>query len=984
MQMLENRKEPSQIDQFEEEESDNDDNSSQSEFSISAFPENVHLKPSFQGVFSHFTVYITNPFSTPQNIDISLDPNSNFSISTNKITLQAGIVYSLIITFISDEVGTFSTDMVIHTEHNTITIPLNAKCVVSPLLFNDSEIVDFQFSMAKTTLKFNIANRSLKDSLHVLFDFDTAAFSINPPSINLPPFSTCPIEIKYDPNFHTNSIEQSHQSKDKKSKPSSFHHQQVPYFHIQCSESGDSLTIPLNIARPNTSGLIDFGMVPINNRKFKQIKVKDTINSTENDHFLSMAIYTEDIPELLPPFSYQLINESLEEEEEEEAGEGSYIRPERKNNEILFSFYSSEVGDFYDTVQFGPLKYSLHAQAVMQPFDVHFPDDATSLMQIKNTAKDRKSYWISFDENFDIKQSIKFSLEPDEFKQIDTSSLKSSYDSKRTSIFIRWRENDHKLTQEIPFPANDLEVNEDCVSFDLVYGQKKKKSVNITNKSAKSMEVQLTTDAPEFSLISDKKLILKPHSIQKVDIEFNPKSPRKIQGTLQVHTENSVRNVPLKTMSAIITSTNLINFLRINDNDTPNFVFSFCGPKSVQIKKPNWVVCDDFANSTEPITITCRKLPNSISCGYFELVANDSQSLSIPILAYRESSDISFTVIRPYVVRVENHGIRTAFVIFTKYNKKMMSNTDEEDSENDLFCDVTPQAAFIPFNRSVTFTFSEETQTVLIHSGDEIMRQILSYLNPDHFYSKAFEDIDLLRDEISSIDIIDSFDMNEFQNLFEQLLSIEKVNITKINTDTFTISASKVDFGEVGLYQRKEMKFWIENRKLKPIVLNISSNDDSLHFPSTVTLKSEQRFLLKLSLMSSVEKDINDILIIQDEDETTTKKVVLKGFVVDTAIKFEADALNFGVCEVGRISRGKLRLYNRKKERTIMTVSASPPFSCPQKQFAIEPGCFILLPIHFTPLIESPFQGKILFQPVNSHHFYIPVFGFALYDPQEQ
>lgn len=951
------------------------------EYYLTAFPDMVNFKPCYQGNFSHYTLYITNPSSLPQNIDIMLDPSSNFSISSNEITIQAGIVYSLIITFISDEAGIFQTDLSIHTLYNTITIPLTAKCIPSPLIFNDSDISQFQFSMAKTNLSFDIANCSLLTQLHVLFDFDTAAFSITPPSIDLPPFSSCPIEIKYDPNFTLNL---------QNDNPNN---QQIPTFHIQCAESGDSISIPLNIARPNTCGLIDFGCVPVGIKQTKSIKIynfdRNTTNTNfdinDNSYYLSMILSSSEYPEISPPFSYQIVEDDFDEEEEEEEDEYEDERKSERNKEIIFSFLSKEVGDFSETIQFGPLKYSLHAVALQQPFQVKFSNDLSSLMYLKNIADEKKSFYLSYDDKFDRKQTVKIQLQPGESKKIDTMKLKQLFgnmNNELSSVFVRWRENDYKVVQEIQLPTNEIELNEDSISFELNYGQKKKKSVNVTNKSDKNMEIQFTTDSPEFSLMSDKKMLLKPHSSKKVDIEFNPKNSKNAEGNLRVHTDKKVAKVPLKTLSAILSSTNLINFLRIDDNQTSNFIVSFCGPKQLTIKKPSWIHCDDFVNSNEAVSIQCQRIPNSVSCGYLTVNGKNSQPLSVPILAYLSSSDISFHVIRPFVLRVENHGLRTAFVTFTSYNKRQ---TEDQN------CDVTPVGGFIPFNGSMTFTFSEETKYVLIHSGDEIMRQILNYLNPDHFYSRAFEGVDILRDEISCIDIIDDIDYNEFSGLFDQLLSIQKIDVTKMNKDIFTTSAPKIDFGEVGLFQTKEMRLWIENEKLKPIELHLSSQNQSLQFPSKILLKSEQRFCLRVSILSSKEQEINDTLIINcvsdlggnNNDKHSVKKIEIKGFVVDTSIKFEADVLNFGVCEVGRINRGKLRLVNRKKEKTKMTVSASPPFSCPKKKFIIEPGCFVLLPIHFTPLIESPFQGKILFEPENSHRFYIPVIGFASFNPEQ-
>ena len=949
-------------------------------FMITAYPEEVHFKPTFQGVFGHFTLFISNPTSSPQKVSIFLDTNSYFSVATNELTISPGIVYSLIITFVSDEAGDFETDLEIQTEHDTIVVPLSAQCISSPLIFNENEIMEYQFSMSNTSLTFNIANRSLIQNLHVLFDFDSASFSIVPPSIDLPPFSMCPVQIKFDSNLNVD-------------------YSSAPHFHIQCSESGDSLTIPLAIVKPNTSGYLELGITPVGVRVFKEIKLPD-----ERSY-----LNVDELPELQDPFSFQIINKDNDEDNNSQKSKKSQksdlsdksIRESTEN--IIFSFCSDEPGEFMDSIQFGPLKFTLHAIAASPPFSIQATDDSTSNIMITNITSEKRSYYISFDPNFNRKRTTKISLEPGDYETIDTFKSKGV-------LYVKWRERDQKVVKEIELPTNAIEVSEANISFQLNYGKKKKKSVQLTNKSEKSMKIQMNTDTPEFSLANEKAIVLRPHSKKNIDIEFKPKNPQNIKGILKLHSGPFEKDIQLQSLTAILSSSNLISFFRM-ENQESAFILSFCGPKTVFIDKPKWINCEPKANSNVPIKISCRSLPSTVSCGYLKLEAKDSQPLSIPIIAYKSQSDLSVHVIRPYVLLVQNHGLRTAFVTFTIKGK----NKDT--------LHISPKCAFIPFNKKVIFTFSDdlnndsstdtiaseinsdsESETeesnapeVIVHSGDEILRQILSYLDPDNFYSRAFDGYEPLHDEISSIpeDLLNELNVKEFNDIFHQMLSIQTIQVDKVNHDIFTVGSQKIDFGELGVFQTKEIRFWIENQALRTITLSLSSSSNVLRFPEQILIKSEQRYLLRMTISSSHEQEINDYLYISTINNSNSslttgsetefvKKINIRGFIVDTTIKFEADVLNFGVCEVGRIVRGQLRLYNKKKERTKIQVSASPPFSCPKNRFSIDSGCFVLLPIHFTPLKESAFQGRILFEPENSHRFYIPVLGSALFEPPPQ
>lgn len=67
--MFEEEEDQYQFDEsVDEEEEDRESvNALPTEYYLTAFPEMINFKPCYQGIFSHYTLYITNPSSLPRH-----------------------------------------------------------------------------------------------------------------------------------------------------------------------------------------------------------------------------------------------------------------------------------------------------------------------------------------------------------------------------------------------------------------------------------------------------------------------------------------------------------------------------------------------------------------------------------------------------------------------------------------------------------------------------------------------------------------------------------------------------------------------------------------------------------------------------------------------------------------------------------------------------------------------------------------------------
>lgn len=69
---------------------------------------------------------------------------------------------------------------------------------------------------------------------------------------------------------------------------------------------------------------------------------------------------------------------------------------------------------------------------------------------------------------------------------------------------------------------------------------------------------------------------------------------------------------------------------------------------------------------------------------------------------------------------------------------------------------------------------------------------------------------------------------------------------------------------------------------------------------------------------------------------------------------------------------------NKLNGRDQIIASALLPFICPAPRFSIEPNCYVLCSIHFSPKSEGKFTGFASFESDISESFKIKVNGIAI------
>jgi hypothetical protein len=115
------------------------------------------------------------------------------------------------------------------------------------------------------------------------------------------------------------------------------------------------------------------------------------------------------------------------------------------------------------------------------------------------------------------------------------------------------------------------------------------------------------------------------------------------------------------------------------------------------------------------------------------------------------------------------------------------------------------------------------------------------------------------------------------------------------------------------------------------------------------------------------------VLEVNDQSETIT----VSGKSFRKALASDSQRLEFPACDVGRISRGRLRIKNRSDERFHVTALVKGPFACPIQSFVVEANCYVMFPVHFAPRVEGRAVGSVKFTSKEGEGFTVDLRGYG-------
>jgi hypothetical protein len=519
------------------------------------------------------------------------------------------------------------------------------------------------------------------------------------------------------------------------------------------------------------------------------------------------------------------------------------------------------------------------------------------------------------------------------------------------------------VVQEFSLPKMGLVIETDALEFDRTARSGQSKSIQLLNQTDEALSLDLETDSAEFGV--NRRVTIKPHSSRRVNVSFTPSSTANVSANLQISSGDTHKRIELRTKSTLIPTVNFIPFFKLTSGKTSTFSFSYSGTPRVKLQGPAWINHPKSAETTRPISLSCSDLPSSGVADYLVMSSPDSDGLRLPVLAYRGSSELHFKVVKDRTLRVWNHGIRTAFVLFSAI----------AGAEDDIA--ASPAGGFIPSGKSLTFSF-EGGSEVAMHSGDEVLRQIQSVLNPTSFY--AAEMLEILRDELGPFEaVLGDINRRVFSHVFKDSIDVRAVSLEFEDSDEpFTVSTSLCELGDIYPGRKAQVSVWVENSTMDRVTIDLFSASDLFIFPDLIRLHPEQRYNLTIGIdVRRGAEEFDDVLTLACGDFESSIRI--QGAIRSQRTDFEAEILNFGVCGVGRVARGMLKLTNRKSEDSVVSVFVDSPFSAPVPSVSVSAGCSAHLSVHFLPMQPGPYQGEIVFEPDNSRPFSVPVLGSGEY-----
>ena len=89
----------------------------------------------------------------------------------------------------------------------------------------------------------------------------------------------------------------------------------------------------------------------------------------------------------------------------------------------------------------------------------------------------------------------------------------------------------------------------------------------------------------------------------------------------------------------------------------------------------------------------------------------------------------------------------------------------------------------------------------------------------------------------------------------------------------------------------------------------------------------------------------------------------------------QIDTLDFGTCCLGRLSRGKIQITNKKSRAVTISAAIQPPFYLPVPSIVIEPYCFVKYPVHFSPNAIGVYQDSLSFCVEGGPSFAVTLVG---------
>ena len=522
--------------------------------SISIYPPKLIFPQIYPHSLVQKKILIPNSGMEIEEFTVNLTKGTPFSVPVTNISISPGQTYATLVTYNPKEVGIYNA-MLVFDGKVQLSVPLSGTCVQSPLEIPPPSSDKWIFTSNETEQIIEFTNKDLAKSLSVICATDCQAFTVYPMHFEIASASSANVTIRYDPR-----------------KPVT----KNPSLTIQCSQSGDSIVIPLTIAPPKPTIVVDFGKSVVNQVLTQTIQISST-NET---------------PIVALPFSY-------------------VDNPDSPPNEMTFEFISSTPGDFQCLVKLHNLNIQLKATAIEQPFSLKIPPTFPKKpFFIHNTSDANISVSLSGKGLIFSKKS--FNIPANSIEAV-SAEINGSFDGK---INVQWESKDGKFNNELslqPTETTELLETESIIptsSFQSKSEIKKPPSrFDLEPMTVETPFVLFPSGSNKFNLLikGDQNFTIMAPSCIKVPSNYAPNQEIPIQvlsdenifTTLEVSNDIDTISIPVISLNqkSNINIPENLKLTQLGQNYSGQLVLQNNGPRSA------FVAFTAQPNSSEDVTV---------------------------------------------------------------------------------------------------------------------------------------------------------------------------------------------------------------------------------------------------------------------------------------------------------------------------------------------------------------------------------------------
>ena len=1011
------------------------------------FPLNLKFQPCFPNSRQHKSVILTNSGNETETFLLSIKGNSFFSIKKTSITAAVGQSASFYVYYSPLEEGSHHATLEIIGK-STFQIPVSAKCVSTTIDVPKQNDQCWTFVLPnKIVTQVPIVNRDFSKSYNVSIKTNCEAIILGRNNVNIEPASSFSLPVTYD---------------TKKPLP------KRPQIAVQCEELNIRLIRDFAVTSSKSSVILDFGTVAVNTQNSKTLTIENNpkMLSEPNSPFAyslsdktlyftfhpsNIGVFSEiakldclDIilegESVLPPFIFDIETKRIINTSDDTIK--VLLKPLTKG----FSIDNNVIE--IEPKQSAELQFSRSGIMVEEPIfeavcgklRVKFTISEDCFYEYDQREQKRKSLEI------ELKTPRKSILINSEERNISsgtnsksriTSFSNSPRNSPFSSPFVKQskRKSNIRESQQIEKEYYTDTPKSQKYIINSNNSPKQEQKIPKSERKVKQNNNQIFVEQYSQKTNKDKR---KKHDTVNSSTQYEEKIPKQkefhqeIQSEQRMEVDSATENSYDDIFSTIAIEPKFLLFANVSqEKPSQKTVKISCTEELFNVEGPKWLKLPESVESDVPFPVISTVLPSSECASHLTVSISEEQNFfmpegyeiqqkeqSIPIIAYKGTSKVecnSKNIILKYKgkkqysgdIEITNSGDRSAFIVLTTPNENVNISVLPSDIAI-IKPGETKKLTFVVFSSQKQQQKINLNETLLLYTGDEIMRQIRSFLDPQDSLSLMFNSIEAQSEITNIISYISELDLKQFAKVFKKSLKTIELTISTqvydikkpVNTSQIAISPSSVSFQSLN----SPFQLSLMNMSSEDIGFDIQKEQSSFDYliisPTTgivpkyseipVTVSILHNKNLKSSIQSALDNlqnefsafdnslfssKFNQSFQIITDDGVINVPVTFSPQIVQHRMKnkifsVKLSIIDFGICPINTQKEISFPITNLTQKQievfiTRSDIKHSTGFYFPATRVELKPLGLAEVLFTFSPKYDMQYEEEIILETVN-------------------